>query len=189
MSRWPPDAGARLKSAALTLFAERGFAQVKAAEIAAAAGLTERSFFRHFRAKEDVLFEDYSGLDEGLTAAIADAPAGADPRALMQTAADFLATRLGPDRAPHRVLARVVASHPTLRARSALRDVEISAAMAKGLAHRGLPPPRAALIAAATAATCRLAYEEWLRDEGPVTLGEKFAALAEGLAGELGGKA
>src|SRR6195952_2788796 len=56
MARWEPGARERLQVAALELFAARGFEQTTAAEIAQAVGLTERTFFRHFADKREVLF-------------------------------------------------------------------------------------------------------------------------------------
>ena len=51
MSRWQPDARGRLEQAALELYTERGFDRTTVAEIADRAGLTERTFFRHFADK------------------------------------------------------------------------------------------------------------------------------------------
>jgi len=56
MVRWEPGARERLQAAALELFASRGFEQTTAAEIAQSVGLTERTFFRHFSDKREVLF-------------------------------------------------------------------------------------------------------------------------------------
>ena len=56
MGRWEPDARGRLAKAAMELYAEQGFEQTTVAEIAARAGLTERTFFRHFADKREVLF-------------------------------------------------------------------------------------------------------------------------------------
>jgi AcrR family transcriptional regulator len=56
MGRWEPDARGRLLKAALELYGERGFEQTTVAEIAERAGLTERTFFRHFADKREVLF-------------------------------------------------------------------------------------------------------------------------------------
>ena len=56
MARWEPGARERLQAAALELFATRGFEQTTAAEIAQSVGLTERTFFRHFSDKREVLF-------------------------------------------------------------------------------------------------------------------------------------
>ena len=56
MSRWEPDARGRLEKAALALYGERGFENTTVAEIADRAGLTERTFFRYFTDKREVLF-------------------------------------------------------------------------------------------------------------------------------------
>ncbi|HMA35297.1 MAG TPA: TetR family transcriptional regulator, partial [Chloroflexia bacterium] len=51
MGRWEPNARSRLERAALQLFIERGFEQTTVVEIASQAGVTERTFFRHFADK------------------------------------------------------------------------------------------------------------------------------------------
>ena len=56
MGRWKPDARSRIEEAALELFCERGFESATVSEIAARAGLTERTYFRHFSDKREVLF-------------------------------------------------------------------------------------------------------------------------------------
>jgi AcrR family transcriptional regulator len=79
MGRWEPDARGRLAKAAMTLYAEQGFEQTTVAEIAARAGLTERTFFRHFADKREVLFYGMEILRDLLVRAVADAPASATP--------------------------------------------------------------------------------------------------------------
>ena len=56
MSRWEPNARGRLERAAYELILERGYDQITVADIAKRAGLTERTFFRHFADKREVLF-------------------------------------------------------------------------------------------------------------------------------------
>ena len=62
MGRWQPDARGRLEQAALELYTERGFDETTVADIAERAGLTERTFFRHFTDKREVLFWGQSAL-------------------------------------------------------------------------------------------------------------------------------
>jgi AcrR family transcriptional regulator len=69
----------RLQQAALELYGERGYDQTTAAEIAAKAGVTERTFFRHFADKREVLFDGETLLSEVLTSAVRDAPVGFGP--------------------------------------------------------------------------------------------------------------
>lgn len=73
MSRWEPDARGRLERAALELYAERGFELTTVAEIAERAGLTERTFFRHYADKREVLFGGQHVLQELFVGAVATA--------------------------------------------------------------------------------------------------------------------
>src|SRR5258708_36066803 len=79
IGRWEPDARGRLAKAALTLYAEQGFEQTTVAEIASFAGLTERTFFRHFADKREVLFYGMDAMPDLLMHAVADAPTTATP--------------------------------------------------------------------------------------------------------------
>src|ERR1700735_3190855 len=74
MGRWEPDSRGRLQEAALALYAERGFDQTTAAQISDRAGLTERTFFRHFADKREVLFSGAQELQKQLVSALDDAP-------------------------------------------------------------------------------------------------------------------
>ena len=63
-----------LRQAALASFARKGFSNVTVSELARAAGVTERTFFRHFPTKEAVLFQDYETQVEWLSDALARRP-------------------------------------------------------------------------------------------------------------------
>ncbi|BBZ39737.1 TetR/AcrR family transcriptional regulator [Mycobacterium conspicuum] len=65
-----------LRQAALKCFARKGFSNVTVTELAAEAGVTERTFFRHFPTKEAVLFQDYETQLQWLADALARRPAG-----------------------------------------------------------------------------------------------------------------
>jgi AcrR family transcriptional regulator len=64
-----------LRRAALASFARKGFANVTVTELAREAGVTERTFFRHFPSKEAVLFQDYETQVDWLSEALAQRPA------------------------------------------------------------------------------------------------------------------
>jgi AcrR family transcriptional regulator len=64
-----------LRRVALERFKRDGFANVTVTELAAKAGVTERTFFRHFPTKEAVLFGDYETQLEWLAEALARRPA------------------------------------------------------------------------------------------------------------------
>src|ERR1700737_1833792 len=79
MGRWEPNARGRLEQAAPQLLIERGVEQTTVAEIARRAGLTERTFFRHFADKREVLFWGAPALQELVVCTVASAPASASP--------------------------------------------------------------------------------------------------------------
>src|SRR5690242_17827938 len=83
MVRWQPDARERLREAALELFAEQGFAATTVPAITARAGLTTRTFFRHFADKREVLFADEAELPAHAERLVAEAPADTSPLAIV----------------------------------------------------------------------------------------------------------
>src|ERR1700754_5181121 len=98
MGRWEPDAVGRLQRAALELYGERGFEPTAVADIAERAGLTERTFFRYFADKREVLFSGSTDLLELVENAVADAPASLAPidavGEALQAASAFFAGRV-----------------------------------------------------------------------------------------------
>ena len=98
MSRWKPDAEGRLTKAAITLFEEQGYDDTTVAEIAEAAGLTKRTFFRYFTDKREVLFNGANELTErwidGIEAASPDASPLAAVSAGLDEVAELFADRL-----------------------------------------------------------------------------------------------
>jgi AcrR family transcriptional regulator len=77
VSGWQPNARGRLEQAALELYLELGFEETAVADIASRAGLTERTFFRHFADKREVLFSGAADLQELVVHTVAGAPASA----------------------------------------------------------------------------------------------------------------
>src|SRR6202522_2177012 len=94
MVRWEPGARGRLGQAAFELFTERGFEQVTVAEIAERAGLTERTFFRYFADKREVLFSGSKELEKGIVLGIEGAPREASPLEAVALAFEAAAARL-----------------------------------------------------------------------------------------------
>ena len=118
MGRWEPNSRGRLQEAALALYAERGFDQTTVAEIAARAGVTERTFYRHFADKREVLFGGSAVLKERILTGVTDAPASARPLDALARGLDAAAAMLGEGRRDlSRLRQTVIAANPELRER------------------------------------------------------------------------
>jgi AcrR family transcriptional regulator len=162
MGRWQPDSRGRLQEAALALYSERGFDRTTAAEIAARAGLTERTFFRHFADKREVLFGGSALLQERILTGVAGAPAADGPFDAVARGLDAAAILLGEFR---RDLSRqrlaVIADNPELRERELAKLADYAAAVAAALRARGVDEPKASLAAEAGMTVLRVAIQRW----------------------------
>jgi AcrR family transcriptional regulator len=160
MGRWEPNASGRIRQAALDLYVERGYEQTTVAEIAARAGLTARTFFRHFPDKREVLFAG-SPLQEALLAALDAAPASASPMEVVATVLDAAAAVLtNRDHSRQRQL--VIDANAELQERELIKLATLSAALADGLRSRGVAEPVAQLAAETGIAVFRVAFKRWL---------------------------
>src|SRR5580698_3635776 len=145
MGRWQPNARGRLEQAAMELYGESGFEQTTVAEIAERAGLTERTFFRYFADKREVLFAGAEGFQELFVSGVAGAPDSAAPidavaGALSAAAAMFMAHE---DDVRRR--SAIIAAHPDLRERELVKLSTVAAAVADALRRRGVTDPAASL--------------------------------------------
>jgi AcrR family transcriptional regulator len=162
VARWQPDAHARLEDAALELFAERGFDAVSTAEIAARAGLTKATFFRHFPDKPEVLFWGQDLLAATFRHAIADGAADASPLQLVRAAVLAADPVFDADR--HRRAAtrqRLIASSATLHERAVLKRAVLARTMTEALEARDVATRTAELAGLAGTATLDAAYAHW----------------------------
>jgi AcrR family transcriptional regulator len=182
MGRWQPDSGGRLQEAALGLYAARGFDQTTAAEIAARAGLTERTFFRHFADKREVLFAGSALLQERIVAGVADAPASDGPLDAVARGLDAGAAMLGElrrDLAGQRQA--VIAANPELRERELAKLADYAAAVAAALSRRGVSELQATLAAETGMTVLRIAIRRWASgDDGrnlPTVMRDSVAEL------------
>jgi len=173
MARWQPGSQARLESAALELFVTRGYDQTTVAEIAAAAGVTDRTFYRYFADKREVLFGGGPALTDVLVTAIREAAPGTSPLDAIALGLDRLATGLFADRLAIAVRrAAVVAAHPELQERELLKMASLAAAAAGALRERGVAEPGASLAADSGVAVFRIAFAQWVDGDGATSLAE-----------------
>jgi AcrR family transcriptional regulator len=168
MVRWEPNARGRLGQAAFELFTERGFEQVTVAEIAERAGLTERTFFRYFADKREVLFAGADGFQDLFVSAVAAAPEADVPIDAVAAALDAAAAMFAGHEDGARRRAAIIAAHPDLRERELIKLSAVAAAVAAALRARGVPDPAATLAAEAGLAVFKTAFARWIAaPEGP----------------------
>ena len=149
----------------MQLYVERGFEETTVAEIAARAGVTARTFFRHFADKREVLFAGSSELQARLVAALEAAPASATPMQAVAAALDVAAELLGENRDFTRRRQAVINSHAELRERELIKLASVAAALADGLRRRGVPEPDASLAAESGIVVLRVAFDRWTQPE------------------------
>ena len=161
-----PDARGRMVAAALELFERRGFDEATAAEIAERAGVTERTFFRHFSDKREALFAGSDVLEAEVVRLVGASPAWRGPFESVVAAIAEAFSVIELDHARRR--AAVVASHPSLRERELLKMASLSASAASALRERGVAEPVASLAAESAVAVFKAAFEVWLAEGGTI---------------------
>ena len=189
MTRHEDDLRIRLQSAALELFRERGYDRTTAAEIAARAGVTERTFFRHFPDKREVLFDGEATLRAALTASIADAPAGLGPLATLFRAFRSVQPTLEDNRPFSEPRHQVISTTPALYERELAKLAALADALAAALKARGVADLQATLAARAGMAAFAHATVTWLDDPGlddpRLSLGERLDLVSRALTALL----
>lgn len=158
------EARRRLQQAALELYRERGFDQTTTAEIAARAGVNERTFFRHFPDKREVLFGGESDLRAALMRAVAEAPDGLQPLDLLLRAFRKVEHILEDNRSFAEPRLHVIAATPALRERDLAKASSLTDAVAEALRQRGVADRLAGLAARTGWAAFHQAVQAWIDD-------------------------
>ena len=187
MARWEPDASGRLVEAAMQLYRERGFDRTTVADIAARAGLTERTFFRYFADKREVLFSGAGTLQNFLVDKVAQAPGSMPPidvvaRAVAETGQLFAERR---DFARQRHA--LIVAHADLQERELIKFASLASAIGEALRRRGVPATAASLAAEAGMTIFKLAFESWIEDGKKRDLGHHVRAAHAELEGVIAG--
>jgi AcrR family transcriptional regulator len=166
MGRWKPDSRARLEKAALALYKEHGFAQTTVAEIAQRAGLTERTFFRYFSDKREVLFSGADALQQLLSTALDGAPSALSPIDAVGRAVEASASLFEGRRDFARKRQDVIFENPELQEREHIKLASLASSLADGLRRRGVRDPAASLAAEMGITVLRIAFERWINQKG-----------------------
>ena len=183
MSRWQPDAASRLERAARELFVEQGFADTTVPQITERAGLTTRTFFRHFSDKREVLFAFDEQLPGIVSALMAAAPADHTPMRMirdglpmiadtqLQGALDYLTTHRG-----------IVRSDEGLRERELRKNAALTDAIRTGFLTRGETEQTAELAAHLGATAFTVSVNRWIDESGARPLAEVMTETIDTLS-------
>ncbi|WP_238006964.1 helix-turn-helix domain-containing protein [Dactylosporangium sp. AC04546] len=183
MGRWQPGARERLERAALDLFLEQGFTETTVPQITARAGLTTRTFFRHFTDKREVLFAGEELVPERVARLMAEAPPSLGPMALITEGLGPAAAEIFEGRSLDYLLRRraVIDAEPALRERELRKFSLMSEALERGFRDRGVDDLTAQLAAEIAVTTFRIAATRWLNQHGdpdlPATINQTLAAM------------
>jgi TetR/AcrR family transcriptional regulator, regulator of mycofactocin system len=182
---------AELEHTAFDLFGRQGFDRTTVEDIAAAAGIGRRTFFRYFPSKNDVPWGDFDGELERMRARLKASPPEIPLMDAIRVAiVDF--NRVAPGQIPfHRRRMELILRTPALQAHSTLRYAAWREVIAEFVAGRTGQPPDALTprtIAYAALGVAVAAYEQWLEtddaDLGDLldrAMRELAAAFARGL--------
>ncbi|GAB4085186.1 TetR/AcrR family transcriptional regulator [Myceligenerans cantabricum] len=164
MGRWKPGSADRLQQAAIDLFTEKGFDATTVAGIAERAGVTERTFFRHFADKREVLFAGQEHLQHVFVEAVTDAPADTPAMSLAARALDAGAAALQETRGQDYPRARnaIITANRALRERELLKMAALSRAVTEAMAARGIADLSARLAGDLVASVFAAAFERWV---------------------------
>ncbi len=178
MPRWEPDARERFVSAALQLFAEQGYDETTVAQIAAKAGLTRSTFFRHFSDKREVLAAGQETLSLLFAEGIAAAPSDATPLEAVASGLQNAAAAMTPfNREIGARMEAVIATSAELQERALLKKVGMAAAMAEALRGRGVGGSLADTAAEVGVLAFKEAFSAWSSGEGDDLAQMVIAAL------------
>lgn len=165
MARWAPDTRERLRAAAVELFVERGFEATTVSDIVERAGVTRRTFFRHFADKREVFFSG-DEIPRLAAAMIAAAPADSPPFDLAWAGLRTLAAGRFEPRRPEIVAARrLIELEPALRERDLQKQADLREVLTDGYRERGIDALRARIVAGVVVELLQAALEQWAADD------------------------
>jgi len=172
MVRWEPDARGRLLQAAMDLYGTQGFDRTTVAEIAERAGLTERTFFRHFSDKREVLFFGAQALRDLLVTTVVSAPPSSKPIEAITLALEAAGSMFGERRDFSVQRQRIIEGSAELQERELIKLAALAAALADALRQRGVADPTAALTGEVAIAIFKVSFERWVSASDPGDLGQ-----------------
>jgi AcrR family transcriptional regulator len=166
MVRWEPGADDRLRAAALELFAEQGVDATTVAAIAERAGVTERTFFRYFADKREVLFGDQETFAALFVDPVAAAPADTSPLDAVAAGVRSAGAWFPEERRAHsRLRGTVIGANGALTERELSKMSAVADQVAAALRDRGVGEPAASIAARAGIAVFSTAFASWQSED------------------------
>lgn len=185
----PPGTTRReLQVIAMRLFAEQGFDETTVDQIATAAGINKRSFFRYFTSKGSLLWSAFDDEVDALRTELAAAPAELPAMEAIRRAVIAVNHYRADDVPELRARMNLIGSSPGLSAGAAEHYDAWEGVVADFVGRRAGQPPDSLLplaVARATLAACRAAYDRWVaRADTALTvyIDAALSALSAGFA-------
>jgi len=166
MGRWEPDARDRLEHAALELFLDHGFDRVTVPEITARAGLTTRTFHRHFADKREVLFADADQFSTFASRLVLQAPAHLGPIDVVAQGLPTLATAFEGRLEQLKLRKAIIDTHDGLRERELRKMEALVDAITNAFRDRGVDDRTAAVVAETAVGVVKVALRRWIASTG-----------------------
>jgi AcrR family transcriptional regulator len=154
----------------MVIYGKQGFDRTTVAEIAESAGLTERTFFRHFTDKREVLFSGAKQLQELLVTTVVNAPASVSPIEAVTRALEAAGEMFNERRAFSVQRQRIIDESGELQERELIKLSTLATALADALRERGVADPTAALTGEIAIAIFKTAFDRWVSADEPSDL-------------------
>ncbi len=157
----------------MQLFTDQGFERTTVAEIAAAAELTERTFFRHFADKREVLFAGQDDFQELFTDPIDAAPGDTPAYELIRRSLAGAGGFFPDERRPFaRARAGIIGTESSLQERELAKLAALKIRLGELLRQRGISEPSATLAAEMGVTVFHLSFQQWIAEGEQRSLSE-----------------
>ncbi|MBB4005578.1 TetR/AcrR family transcriptional regulator [Aurantimonas endophytica] len=159
------NARERFESAAYALFQDHGYAETTVPQIAAKAGLTERTFYRYFSDKREVMFWRADAHRSAIMKEIMNAPVGLHPLDVVAGSFSAIAPFIDGHRPIVKLRQSLISAYVELHERELMKLHNLALAIDSGLQQRGIQPSFSRVLAEIGAAVFKVALQNWRADE------------------------
>ena len=176
----------RIADAGICLFIERGYDATTLDDIAAAAGISRRTFFHYFKSKDDILISLQSGMGEMIAQAVREAPEGKAPLDAIRDAVVQVCGAIPAD--DMIAIDRLMRSSEAVQARKQASYVEHEKTLFAALRERWPAPERETglrLVALLAVGAIRLSTEALAQSEGERTIVDLLIEAFNALKAEI----